>query len=452
MSTRLFKENQQGFGNVKVLIAIALGLMAVGGGTYFIIQQKSALQKINSEVKSDTGFVMNEFHSEKCPFITYPMAIGTSDATTDGQVSKLQDFLREQNVFTKASTGYFDRDTTDAVTKWQKYVGFAGQLKTSGTVDPKTQEYINNLCVVDQDAVLKLRNVFITPKGIPTIMAPEGWTANVLKDEAPFIIPGTTLKSSGVRVLVTFADANSPHYRSLTYAIYSNPYEPKPSFLEDTLIESLVGKTSPQTKLISRTVANRIDFKVTELIYEGPDDITDADSYMKTRIFTLPFYTVVLTGASAKKFTKLGEINIWYDHVFNTINIPSRDNDPREIPIKTVFVKGYIDKLLESALAGMRVQPKGIESDFVLSKCYPFTSELILGSTDTNTGGEVSHLQEMLIEKYKADLGVSAPVTGVFDEYTELLTVRFQREMGLEGAGGVGAKTRAALNRCKIIN
>src|SRR3989344_220750 len=136
-------KTQQGFIGLPVLIAILLGVTVFGGGAYFVVQQKSASQATseipdtiiptntqttvdtqttqNTQPKTETqqpakqevkttvntpavgdsnhepGFVVNSFYSVKCPFITYSIVVGSSDATTEGQVSKLQDFLRLQN-------------------------------------------------------------------------------------------------------------------------------------------------------------------------------------------------------------------------------------------------------------------------------------------------------------------------------------------------------------------
>src|SRR3990167_6252871 len=53
----LFMQNQRGFVGVGVLIAIVLGLIVVGGGTYFVMQQKS-ISQTTSDI-SDTEIPTN---------------------------------------------------------------------------------------------------------------------------------------------------------------------------------------------------------------------------------------------------------------------------------------------------------------------------------------------------------------------------------------------------------
>lgn len=415
-----------------------------------ITETKQTAQKTSAPVAKEaeaegagapvSGFALNPFYTEKCPFITYSMATGSRDATTDGQVTKLQDFLREQNLFSKASNGVFDQDTMQAVARWQKYVGFAGQIKTLGTVGDITREHINGLCKVGSMVPPKIGSLYTTPKGTPTINMPEGWTAHVVVDEP--IVP---IQKSGVRTVVNFVDEHSPHYRGLTYMLYSNGGATGGDVgaVESQIMQNLIGRGAPQTTSISNNSLSPDEYgmPVTELFYEGPNDITDAASFIKTRIFSVQNFTTVVTAASAKEFTPETDIHTWSKPVFDTAAAFTHVNG--------AFTATPITEYLNAEFTDIRSIPKGTAADFYLSKCYPITFDMTVdtNNTDAHSDGQVSELQKMLLEKYS--MSPFFLTSGKYGANTALLVARFQREMGLEGSGGVGAKTREALDHCK---
>jgi peptidoglycan hydrolase-like protein with peptidoglycan-binding domain len=384
------------------------------------------------------GFVLNTFYTEKCPFITYSMVKGTSDATTGGQVTKLQDFLRVQNMFLKSSTGYFDEDTVTAVAKWQKYIGFADELKTPGTVGPKTQEYMNNQCVVGTDTFPKDGKLFVTPNGTPTIHVPTGWKTTVLVDNKL-----STSTISGAQTVVTFTDGNNPPYRGLTYMLYANGGSTGNDVgtAEVPIVTNILKEGMGPKKIISNKDVYEESLFIKEIVYEGVDDVTDSDSVIKTRIFSLPNYTYVLTGASSKKYTAYTDIHTWYSTVFGTLHVPSK--------YKTLTGGIPVNEYLAQQVTYMRSLPQGIAKEFYLSECPTVTEDLVYGDTDSVKKGQIKQLQRMLSDKYQITPGM---ITGTYDGMTLLAVIRFQREMGLEGSGGVGVKTRAMLDKCKIAS
>lgn len=81
-----------------------------------------------------------------CTSFAYDLYIGKSDATTNGEVSKLQRFLIAEGVYPEASvTGYYGNLTAQAVMKWQKAHGMDFVVLTSG-VGPMTRAKIAASC------------------------------------------------------------------------------------------------------------------------------------------------------------------------------------------------------------------------------------------------------------------------------------------------------------------
>jgi hypothetical protein len=181
-----------------------------------------------------------------------------------------------------------------------------------------------------------------------------------------------------------------------------------------------------------------------DIAYEEPEE---AGAKLKTRIFAIPDYTIVLSSLHSREQLADRELDVWYKTVFDSIVLPTSffNEFPTGVPITQ-----YVSKLNESMrkIDAMKTIPKGTPADFYLSTCYTFSHEMLIGSVDKDTGGQVSNLQKMLFEKYKVS---PSTITGRYDDLTVLYVIKFQRDMGLEGLGGVGTSTREALGRCKPL-
>ena len=79
--------------------------------------------------------------SAVCLTFTSSLSIGSSDSATGGSVSKLQDFLRSQDLFSLDSTGYFGKITQTAVKDFQANK----QLPAVGVVGPLTRAAIHKI-------------------------------------------------------------------------------------------------------------------------------------------------------------------------------------------------------------------------------------------------------------------------------------------------------------------
>jgi hypothetical protein len=83
----------------------------------------------------------NYYGYNSCTTLTYNLYIGLNDATTAGQVSKLQSFLIANNYLTSPVTGYYGSATSRAVTLFQRDRG----LPTDGTVGVLTRSAIQQV-------------------------------------------------------------------------------------------------------------------------------------------------------------------------------------------------------------------------------------------------------------------------------------------------------------------
>lgn len=78
--------------------------------------------------------------SSMCLDLTNALIVGSTDATTNGEVSKLQQFLISAGTYSEAHvTGYYGAQTAQAVVRWQKAHGMDFVTQTSG-VGPMTRD------------------------------------------------------------------------------------------------------------------------------------------------------------------------------------------------------------------------------------------------------------------------------------------------------------------------
>ncbi len=87
------------------------------------------------------AFVANENASSSCVILTSTLRVGSRDSVTGGQVTKLQQFLKEKGYLTDAPTGYYGMFTKGAVQSFQR----ERALEAVGFVGPATRSVIKSL-------------------------------------------------------------------------------------------------------------------------------------------------------------------------------------------------------------------------------------------------------------------------------------------------------------------
>lgn len=385
---------QRGFIQILVLIFILVGVVALGGGAYYVTQQKSPTDK-DSESPPST-----DVSTEVAPNanVSAPTVENTANNT---------------------------------------------ETRKSATVNP-TSGYSPSL-----------GNLYITPNKTPTVKVPANWKPHIIYDE---------LLKAGDRMeywtFVAFSDESKS--RAITYQLLTTGGKPIDMATAVGIAEDVLGFDEKSTP-ISQTGINLYGLSISQILYKNPsvkitktaegvrlkvDAITygiSGEAEIVARVFYIPGYIVVVTAASTKESAQ-ETLNGWYESLFASVMLPSAFNDsPNGISVTNYLqYKSKFEDVADN-IAKMRATPQGMESDFYLSACYPITVNLSLGDIDRNTSGQVSYLQKMLFEKYKTP----GNITGRFDDLTLLSVIRFQREMGLDGSGGIGSKTLSALSRCK---
>lgn len=89
-------------------------------------------------ISSVTVFAADQKVSSSCLLITSTLRVGSRDSATGGQVTKLQQFLKEKGYLSLPSTGYFGVLTKNAVQSFQK----ERALEAVGFVGPATRSVI----------------------------------------------------------------------------------------------------------------------------------------------------------------------------------------------------------------------------------------------------------------------------------------------------------------------
>lgn len=134
-------------GFIVPLLLIIIGVLVLGGGTYMFTQTKPADQPVVATstapaTNQATPPAQNFAESKKtvpnsqCTDIRNNLSYGSVDATTNGEVSKLQNFLRSKSLFNHEATGYYDNATVLAVKKLQTIFGFDTEFITGNLNEP----------------------------------------------------------------------------------------------------------------------------------------------------------------------------------------------------------------------------------------------------------------------------------------------------------------------------
>lgn len=102
------------------------GLIEISQQTFLTIQDRTtALQKAVQKLLAQIGALKTAQQSSISCFVpTYDLYIGRTDAETNGEVKKLQLWLKAEGYFPDAQgTGFYGEKTAAAVVKWQKAHG-----------------------------------------------------------------------------------------------------------------------------------------------------------------------------------------------------------------------------------------------------------------------------------------------------------------------------------------
>lgn len=144
-----------------VLVAIILGIVVLGGGAYWYMQNQkgstvdlqtpeisqttnspqpqTTQQNAPATSQTSTGSVSDP----RCPTLTHDFGLGATDAQTEGDLGRLISFLDSHDYYGDARTdGTFNEQTSAALSAWQKSAGLDGL----GVVGPKTRAAIAQAC------------------------------------------------------------------------------------------------------------------------------------------------------------------------------------------------------------------------------------------------------------------------------------------------------------------
>jgi peptidoglycan hydrolase-like protein with peptidoglycan-binding domain len=97
-----------------------------------------------------------------CTKLTYALSLGSSDRTTAGDVSKLQNFLKGKGYFSDAATGYYGPVTQKAVRAWQAKENFY-EAAGAGAIGTQSRAKIAESCsqvTITQQSVKSKSNTF----------------------------------------------------------------------------------------------------------------------------------------------------------------------------------------------------------------------------------------------------------------------------------------------------
>lgn len=111
---------------------------------------RQAIIKIQEQITALTstkGTINAPVSKENCLILAKDLWIGKKDSETNGEVTKLQKFLIEQELLQPSSqTGYYGPATADAVYRYQVNVLHWNWVSRSSGVGPKTRAMLAKNC------------------------------------------------------------------------------------------------------------------------------------------------------------------------------------------------------------------------------------------------------------------------------------------------------------------
>ena len=126
----------------------------------------------SSTLQASIGSSVSSSASASCPQLSHNLSLGSTDATTGGDVSQLQQFLINTGDYTYSSiTGYFGPATESALQEWQAKNGVvaSGTADTTGygALGPRTRAAIAGNCTggMHQNGSNPSQPLTVTPSG-----------------------------------------------------------------------------------------------------------------------------------------------------------------------------------------------------------------------------------------------------------------------------------------------
>ena len=365
-----------------------------------------------------------------CPTLTRTLQRGDSDATTGGEVSKLQQFLTDYfQLDGSLVVGVFGPLTESYVKQFQIENG----ISPVGWVGPQTRAAIEHAC----DEPLILYTFLATPNQGPSPLIVDFSYADPNQNMVYNINFGDGASSPlvyNVGTDCTIPSDCAPRYDAFHTYTQNGTYIARLTQVFDPCKGETECMAPLQVMEIATTTVNvgvaSSTFTVSPSSGVAPLAVT--------------FTSVLPVGASNFRIDPGDGGNMTLNCTASTcpqltITTPYTYNNPGAFTAKLFDGTG-----MTIGTTTVNVQPKGSES------CVTLTYNLYAGTTDATTNGEVTKLQNFLI----AGGYMEGSATGFFGPITEKGVQKYQAGNGIvssgspdtTGYGFVGPQTRAAMS------
>jgi peptidoglycan hydrolase-like protein with peptidoglycan-binding domain len=128
----------QAAGLTETQITAVVNLVASFGADAATVKNVEASLRGQSTAATDS--TLNPGHEgTNCVTLTHTLSLGSTDAATNGEVSKLQHLLRTAGVLSAQVNGYFGPATSGAVQTWQIAHDISITTRGVAVVGPKTR-------------------------------------------------------------------------------------------------------------------------------------------------------------------------------------------------------------------------------------------------------------------------------------------------------------------------
>ena len=153
--------------------AFALAQVDVQSQIASLLAQIKQLQALIQQLQGQSSTPVAGTSS--CLDLNNALVVGSTDATTNGEVSKLQQFLVAAGAYPEARiTGYYGTLTAQAVVRWQKAHGMDFVTLASG-VGPMTRAKLRETCSTGSAQTVSV-NISVSGLNPPTISLLNGTT------------------------------------------------------------------------------------------------------------------------------------------------------------------------------------------------------------------------------------------------------------------------------------
>jgi peptidoglycan hydrolase-like protein with peptidoglycan-binding domain len=260
------------------------------------------------------GFVVTASAQTPCTQLSYTMTLGSSDSTTAGDVSRLQQFLKSKGYFNGTITGYYGPVTKQAVEMWQNGENFY-EATGAGTVGPRSRAEILESCnaaTITQTFVKSKSNKFKlsgTAEGAKSIFVAIVYPyTNEATDWHSVYVSGSYIATTGDTVTKVKNGKWSVQFLGIREGIYEARVYSNDDSSQKLLATQMLEVSAPDSFTFRAGSTKKITLGVGQTATDGGVTITLNDVFLTNGLSGMLRANFVIQSDGYKAASYLGEI------------------------------------------------------------------------------------------------------------------------------------------------